>query len=77
MASEGRVYKVTNTPVKGGSATVTRMIRAGTQSQAIRHVVKESVACEVVTIDDAVALTKAGIEIEDATSEPDEGNGDA
>jgi hypothetical protein len=70
--AEGRVYKVTNTPVKDGTAVVTRLIRAGTQSQAIRHVVKDSVRCEVATIDDAVALTKVGIEIEDATSEPDD-----
>jgi|GEM_PF-3284951 len=78
MASEGRIYKVTTfvTLTTGKQAQV-RLVEAATQSQAVRHVVKEAVLVELASVRDAMALAKQGIEVEDAMSEPEESNGAA
>ena len=75
--AEGRIYKVTSTLVEGGNPiTQVRLVEAGTQSQASRHVAKDTIKVELVTVRDAMTLAKMGVVIEDATGE-DVGDADA
>ncbi len=55
-------YKV----VIGGASGTTRLVDAKTKAQAIAHVVADTIDAEVCEISDAVALGKAGVEIEKA-----------
>ena len=47
-------------------AVSTRLVEAKTKAQAIAHVVADTIDAEVCEISDAVALGKAGVEIEKA-----------
>lgn len=58
-----RVYRVGLTT---DSALEVRLVRAANQARALSHVVKKSVTVEVCSVDDALALGKAGVEVEDA-----------
>jgi len=76
--AEGRIYKVTTyVTLETGKQAQVRLVEAATQSQAVRHVVKEAVLVELASVRDAMALAKQGIEVEDAMSEPEETNGAA
>lgn len=59
--SESRIYKITETV---GETKSTRLVEAPTAAQAVRHVVKGSISCEVCSARDAVALGNAGIKVE-------------
>lgn len=65
-------YKVTTKatiPNQEGTAipaVSTRLVEAKTKAQAIAHVVADTIDAEVCEISDAVALGKAGVEIEKA-----------
>ena len=56
------VYRV-STKVEGAKV---RLVDAKTKAQAIAHVVADTIDAEVCEIADAVALGKAGVEIEKA-----------
>ena len=68
-------YKVTTKatiPNQEGTAipaVSTRLVEAKTKAQAIAHVVADTIDAEVCEISDAVALGKAGVEIEKAGGE--------
>jgi hypothetical protein len=71
--AEGRIYKVTTfVTLTTGKQQQVRLVEAATQSQAVRHVVKEAVLVELASVRDAMALARQGIEVEDAMSEPEE-----
>lgn len=68
--STTRIYKIDHTAksrIEGEAVTQTRLVRAANPSRALAHVVKDSIAVEVCTTDDAVALGAAGVKVEDAT----------
>lgn len=48
-----------------------RLVRAGNQSQALRHVAKQFMETRVATQDDIVAAVTAGAKVEDASAEDD------
>ena len=45
------------------------LVRAGSQAQAIRHIVEPMFKAEVATPDELVACTKAGVHVEDAKAD--------
>jgi len=51
-------------------AKETRLIRANNQARALSHVVKDSIVVEPCSVDDAVALGAAGVQVEDADAVP-------
>lgn len=59
------IYKITTLVVNGP----VRLVDAKTKAQAIAHVVADTIDAEVCEIADAVALGKAGVEIEKAGGE--------
>ena len=67
-----KVYKVTHKVV---DATRTRLIEAGSQAQAVRFAVADSISVELATVADAVELAKAGVQIERAGEEHAEAGG--
>ena len=58
------VYKVVT--LIEGAKPQPRLVDAKTKAQAIAHVVADTIDAEVCEISDAVALGKAGVEIEKA-----------
>lgn len=44
--------------------TAERLIRAKNQARALAHVVKDTLEVKVATIDDAIRMSKEGVEIE-------------
>lgn len=50
--------------------TKERMVRAKNEARAIAHVVKDTVTCERLNIDDAIRLGTQGVEIEVASDAP-------
>jgi hypothetical protein len=48
------------------------MVRANNRAQAIRYATHRLVKIEILTTEEAIRLAKAGQELHDATSEPDE-----
>jgi hypothetical protein len=62
MATEARVYIVTTPKGK-------RLVRAISQTAAIRHVVEPEYAAEVGSMNDVLHLVGTGIKVEDAKGE--------
>jgi hypothetical protein len=60
------IYKVVETI---SDKSEVRLVDAKNAAQAVRHVTKRSIACDVLDTADAVALGKQGVEIEKATAE--------
>jgi len=62
-------YKLTTrvTSDEKDTVTVERMVRAKNEARAIAHVVKDTVTCERLQIDDAIRLGTQGVEIEIAS----------
>lgn len=48
---------------------VERLVEAKNVAQAIRHVAKDTITCEVAGASDCVRLGKAGFEVETASAE--------
>lgn len=63
------IYKVAIQP-NTTLDVVTRLIEAKSPAQAIQYVAKSTIKAEKITSKEAFELGKAGIEMEDATSEP-------
>lgn len=56
---------------KDADVTVqTRFVEAKNEARAIQHVTKAHITCDRVTMDRAIELTKAGVEIEQASEQP-------
>ena len=66
MATAKRIYHTTDT---NGAR---KLISAATSHQAVAHHAKSTIRVRVATQEDLVALTKAGVEVEDAGAEPGE-----
>lgn len=64
--AETRIYKVAQTV---GDTTVIRLVDAATPAQAVRHVVRDSVRCEVCSVPDAIMLAGKGAAVEKATDD--------
>lgn len=64
MATAKRIY---HTEDKHGTR---KLISAATSHQAVSHHAKSSITARVATQEDLVALTKAGVEVEDAGADP-------
>jgi hypothetical protein len=60
------IYKVVETIADKSEV---RLVDAKNAAQAVRHVTRKSIACDVVDTADAVALGKKGVEIEKAATE--------
>lgn len=76
--ADGKIYKVTSTISVGGTPQkAVRLVEAATQSQASRHVAKDTITVELAGVRDAMALAKQGVEIEDASGEPEDNNAPA
>jgi hypothetical protein len=70
MATDTRIYVVTH-KVDGSPANDTQhLVRASSQSQAIRHVVAEKFDAYVASQDALVHLLGKGVKVEDAASAP-------
>lgn len=66
---ETRIYVVDlEVPREDDNQTtcVTRLVEAGTQAQAVRHVTKDAVTCRVASTKDVAALVGAGVKVETA-----------
>jgi len=61
-------YKMTVQPTKEVTAT-TRLVEAKSPAQAIQFVAKDTITAEKISAKEAHELGKAGIELEDATTE--------
>jgi hypothetical protein len=65
--SSNRIYAVS--PKVTTEASAPRLIRAGNQSQALRHVAKDTLNVTVASQDDLVAGLTKGVKVEDAAAE--------
>lgn len=43
-----------------------RIVKADNQAQAIKHVVGDTITCEVASVDEAMLLAAEGVKLEDA-----------
>lgn len=50
----------------GNVRAAVRLIDAGNKAQAIAHVVRDTITCEVVEVGEAVQLGAAGVKVEQA-----------
>jgi hypothetical protein len=67
-------YKITtiipgNTPAIDEPAKRERIVEATNQAQAIKHVVGDTITCEVCEVADAMRLAAAGVKLEKAAAE--------
>lgn len=58
------------TPAIDEPAKRERLVDAPNQAQAIRHVVGDTITCEVAEIEDAMRLAAAGVKLEKVAAEP-------
>ena len=49
-----------------GTHVVERLVRAKNEARALAHIVKDTISIDRATIDDAMRLAKAGVEVEQA-----------
>lgn len=69
MSDNNRIYVVTQATGEGdGSTDQQHLVRAGSQAQAIRHVVGNQFSAEVATQDDLVTLIGKGVKVREATA---------
>jgi hypothetical protein len=70
MSNENtRIYVVTQSTGEGnGAADSQHLVRAGSQAQAIRHVVSDQFSAEVASQDDLVTLLGKGVKVREATA---------
>lgn len=61
--AEKRIYKVTS---KIDGHIDVRLVKATNAAQAIKHVTKATVECEVCSVDDAIRLGASGTAVETA-----------
>jgi hypothetical protein len=67
IVSETRIYRISE--INSPAGKLCALVRAGTQAQAIRHVVRNRFSADVATQDDLVGLLSAGVKVEDAGKE--------
>lgn len=65
-----RLYHLTIKPA-ADATPVERLVRAGSRAQAVGHVARQTIACDVAQPDDVYRLATAKVAIEDA-AESDE-----
>lgn len=70
MAAEKRVYIVGSVDQQNEGAFVNpELVRAGSQAQAIRHVVRGKYHAKVADQDDLIGLLNQGVKVQDAGEE--------
>jgi hypothetical protein len=67
MAAATRVYCITN-----NATNVSRLVVAQNPAQAIRHVARDELACDIPTTEEALAMYGEGVKLERAKDEDDE-----
>lgn len=65
MATTSRIYVVVPRVIEDGTNVIGRLVRAPNASQALRHVADEFVVA-LASQDDLVALTAAGVKVEES-----------
>lgn len=63
-----RIYRVTP-KAEGAEPKESRLVRAGSQAQALRHVAAETLAVSLASQQDLVELLGAGVKVDDAKAE--------
>ena len=60
------IIRATVAPRTEGSTptTIERLVRANNEARAVAHVVKDTMLVKRATIDDAIRLSKSGVEME-------------
>ncbi|MEY2655983.1 MAG: hypothetical protein RLZZ524_3011 [Pseudomonadota bacterium] len=64
-----RIYAVSLTAITDEPGVVSRLVRAGNASQALRHVARDTLTVKVASQDDLVANLSAGVKVETAGDE--------